>query len=174
MRRWLRVSILILAGLVNLSEAAQVTKWLLGSQTTLLSTELNGLTNNSYTVVSATYNNIALGGAGDGSLFCDLEFAGTFVANPTANTAVSVWFLTSQDGGTNFENTPNASIALGRVPDIILPVTTGQPGTRVMRRILCPFGIFRAVLRNDGTGQNLTASGHTLKIRPVTTQGISQ
>jgi hypothetical protein len=57
---------------------------------------------------------------------------------------------------------------------VVLPVTTGQTGTRVVRRVVCPWGNWKPVAKNDGTGQSLAASGNTIKIRPVTPEGISQ
>src|SRR6266446_4054145 len=116
--------------------ASNVTKWLLGTQTSLLTTELNSLANNAFTVASAAFNN-TIGQTGDGYIACDIEGVFVFAANPTANTGVLIWFIMAPDG-TNYENTPTASITLGRAPDVVLPVTAGQTGTRVTRRILCP------------------------------------
>ena len=153
--------------------AAQVTKWFLGSPTTLLSTELNSLANNGFTAASATYNNTVGGGGGDGSVRCLIEGSFTFVAAPTPNSAVFVWFLKALDD-TNFENTPTTSISLGRGPDVTLPVTGGQTSTRVSRLVECPPGLFKTVATQQGTGQAMAASGNTIKIRPVTIQGVSQ
>jgi len=166
------LSLLLVFGMVSLAQAAIVTKFLLGSQTSVLTTELNSIASNGFTAASAAFNN-TVGQTGDGYVLCDVEGVFTFGANPTANTAVVLWFLMAADG-TNYENTPTASITLGRAPDVVLPVTAGQTGTRVTRRILCPWGLFKAVAKNDGTGQTLAASGNTVKIRPITIEGIVQ
>lgn len=165
----LLVSALLLLG--SIVHAAVVTKWLLGVQSTLLGTELNSLSNNAFSVAGATYNNTVGGGTGDGYVLCDVEGVFTFAAAPTANTGVSVWLLMTSDGS-NFENAPTASVTLGRAPDVVLPVTTGQAGTRVIRRLLCPWGNFKAIAKNDGTGQAMAASGNTIKMRFVTPEGI--
>jgi hypothetical protein len=170
MKRFL--SVLLVLSMVGLAHAAIVTKFLLGSQTSLLTTELNSKGSNAFTAASSAFNN-TVGQTGDGYVLCDVEGVFTFGGNPTANTAVVVWFLMAPDG-TNYEDTPTASITPGRAPDVVLPVTAGQTGTRVTRRILCPWGLFKAVAKNDGTGQTLAASGNTVKIRPVTIEGIAQ
>ncbi len=121
-------------------------------------------------LASATYDN-RIGQAGNGFTLCRIELVATFGGNPTANTGVSVWFLKSADGGTNFENTPTATIGLGRPPDVVLPVTTGQTGTRVAVDVLCPAERFRFVAKNDGTGQTLAASGNIIRLLPITPQG---
>lgn len=170
-RQVLSVVLVVLLGWSSVAFPAVITKYLIGSIASLLTTELNALAANAYTAAGPVYNNVVGGGAGDGYTLCDIEFKGTFVANPTAGGAIIVWLLTAPDG-TNYEDTPTASVGLSRGPDVVLPVTTGQTGTRVTRRITCPWGLMKAVAHNSGTGQALTASGHTLKIRPVTLEGI--
>ena len=156
----------------TLGEAAQVTKWLLGTQVTVLSTELNSLASNAYSVAGATINNTVGGGTGDGYTMCDVEGLFVFGANPTPNSGVSVWFLMSADGS-NFETTPTASVTLGRAPDVLLPVTQGQTTTRTIRRMLCPWGNFKTVAKNE-SGQAMAATANTIRIRFVTPEGISQ
>jgi hypothetical protein len=173
-----RSRVLLALGLVvllaSLAGAVNVTKWLVvGTATTVLSTQLNSLANNAVTVASATYNNLPTGGQGDGALLCDIEGVFTFGAQPTAGTAILVWFLKSVDG-TNFENTPTATVSLGRLPNVVLPVTSGHPGTRVTVETKCPVGLFQLVAKNDGTGQSLAASGNTIKLLPFTTQWVTQ
>ena len=160
---------LLLWALVTRLQAAVTTEWAVGSVTTLLSTELNSLGNNSFSSASATYDN-RIGQTGNGYTACRIELVATFAANPTANTAVVLWFLKSADG-TNFENTPTSSIGLGRPPDVVLPVTSGQTGTRVMVDTLCPAERFKVSVKSDGVGQAMAASGNTVKLLPVTPQG---
>jgi hypothetical protein len=150
--------------------AAVVEKILLGSQATLLSTELNSLATNTNSAAGSAYNNTIGGGAGDGYTLCDVELSCTFGANPTANTGISLWFLSTQDG-TNYED-GSATVTPGRPPDVVLPVTAGQTGTRTIRRAMLPWGNFKALARNDGTGQTTAASGGTIKVRPVTPEAI--
>ena len=171
MRKAVRFALVIVLCWCTAAFPAVVTKYATGTIANLLTTEMNALAANAYTAAGSAYNNIVGGGAGDGFTLCDIEFKGTFAANPAAGGAIIVWLLTAPDG-TNYEDTPTASIGLSRGPDVVLPVTTGQTATRVARRITCPWGLFKAVAQNAGTGQALTASGHTLKIRPVTLQGI--
>ena len=157
----------------TLGEAAQVTKWLLGPQITIVTgTDLNSKANNIYTVAGATVNNTVGGASGDGYTMCDIEGIFVFASNPVANSGVSVWFLMTSDS-TNFEDTPTASVTLGRAPDVVLPVTQGQTGTRVIRRIVCPWGNFRAVAKNE-SGVSTTSSGNSIRLRFVTLEGISQ
>jgi hypothetical protein len=106
----------------------------------------------------------------NGYLICRLEWNVTFAANPTAAGGLTGWFLSTVDG-TNFENTPTASIGLGRPPDFFLPVTTGQTNTRVSVTVRCPAERFQVVGNLTNTGQTTAASGNTLKILPITIQG---
>jgi hypothetical protein len=144
-------------------------QYAIGSSTTLLSTDLNALANNGYSVPSATYDN-TIGQAGNGATLCRFELFVTFAANPTANTAVVVWLQRSYDG-TNFESAPSSSIGAGASLQLSFPVNSGMTATRGVIDTPCPPGNFKASLKNDGTGQAFTASGHTLKVTPVTLQG---
>lgn len=147
---------------------ATTEKFLLGSQTTLLDTGLNTLTNNSLAISSA-YNNTQ-GQTGDGYTLCDLELVVTYGTAPGAGTGVSVWLLTSQDG-TNYED-GDASTTPSRPPDVVFPLRAVTTAQRIIRRAFMPWGLCKALLKNDGTGVSMAASGNTLKIRPVTTQGV--
>lgn len=166
----LTLLILLLALWAAPSWAAVTTQWAVGTTTTLLSTELNSLANNGYSSASATYDN-RQGQTGNGYTACRLELNATFAANPTANTAVILWFLKSTDGGSTFENTPTSSVGLGRPPDVVFPVTTGQTGTRVSIDTLCPAERFKVSVKSDGVGQAMSASGNTVKLQPQTPQG---
>jgi hypothetical protein len=139
-------------------------KYALGAQTTLLSTGLNSLANNAQ-AISAAFDNTQ-GQTGDGYTLCDLELVVTYGGAPTANTGVSVWLVGSQDGS-NYED-GDASVTPARLPDVVFPLRAVTTAQRVIRRVWLPWGLVKAVLRNDGTGQAMAASGNTLKIRPVT------
>lgn len=143
-------------------------KYLLGSISTLLSTGLNSLANNSLAISSAFDN--TQGQTGDGYTLCDVELVVTFGTAPTANTGVSVWFLGAPDG-TNYED-GDASTTPGRMPDAVFPLRAVTTAQRIVQRVALPAGLFKALAKNDGTGQSMAASGNTLKIRPVTRQGV--
>ena len=149
---------------------ATTEKYLLGTTTTVLSTELNSLANNALVVTATPYNNTAAGGGGDGYTLADIELVATFGTVPAANSALSIWFLTAIDG-TNYED-GSASITPGRPPEVVLPVRAVTTAQRSNRRAWLPWGDFSILVKNDGTGQALAASGNTLKIRPVTYQGV--
>ncbi|MDB5937254.1 MAG: hypothetical protein JWQ01_4598 [Massilia sp.] len=151
-----------------------VEKLLLGSQATLLTTELNTLANNGTaisTVLGGTgvYDN-TIGQAGDGYTLCDVELVVTYGVAPTANTGVSFWFLLAEDGA-NYED-GDASTTPGRLPDIVFPLRAVTTAQRITRRAMMPWGKWKSLAKNDGTGQAMAASGNTIKIRPVTPEGV--
>lgn len=146
-----------------------VEKYKLGSIATLLSTELDALANNALNIGSA-YDNVQGGGGGDGYVRCDVELVVTYGSSPTANTGVSVWFLGAPDG-TNYED-GGTSVTPGRLPDVVFPVRAVTTAQRISRRVLLPWGLLKPLLKNDGTGQAMAASGNTLKIRPATPEGV--
>lgn len=150
-----------------------IEKYLLGSVATLMTTELNSLANNgtaiSSVASSGVYDN-TVGGAGDGYTLADVELVVTYGSAPTANTGVSVWFLSVPDG-TNYED-GSGSITPGRMPDAVFPLRAVTTAQRIGRRIALPWGPFKTLAKNDGTGQAMAASGNTLKVRPCTTEGV--
>lgn len=142
---------------------ATTEKYLLGSQTTLLSTELNALANNG-TALGAAFDNTQ-GQAGDGYALCDVELVVTYGTGPTSNTGVSLWFLGSQDG-TAYEDGDNSTTP-GRAPDVVFPLRSVTTAQRVVRRAWLPWGKFKPLAKNDGTGQAMAATANTVKVRPV-------
>jgi hypothetical protein len=147
---------------------ATTEKYLLGSQTTLLSTELNSLANNG-TALGAAFDD-TVGQAGDGYTLCDVELVVTYGVAPTANTGVSLWFLGTQDG-TNYED-GDGSTTPGRAPDVVFPLRAVTTAQRVIRRVWLPWGKWKPLAKNDGTNQAMAATGNTVKIRVVTTSGV--
>jgi hypothetical protein len=148
---------------------AATEKYLLGTPAALLSTGLNSLANNAL-ALGAAFDNTQ-GQAGDGYTLCDLELVVTFGTAPTANTGLSLWFLPAQDG-TNYED-GDASTTPARAPDLVFPVRAVTTAQRVARRsVLLPEGKWKPLLKNDGTGQAVAASGNTLTVRPYTPQGV--
>lgn len=138
----------------------------LGTSTSLLTTDLDGLGNNVYSPASAVYDN-RIGQAGNGALRCSLELLVVFAGNPTPNTAVVVWLSRSRDG-TNYEPTPTSAVGPGSAMAISFLVNSGQTTTRGIVDIDCPPAWFKATLKNDNTGQAFQGSGaNFLKITPI-------
>ena len=146
-----------------------VEKLLLGSQASLLTTELNSLASNTLALGSA-YNNTVGGGAGDGYTLCDLELVVTYGTAPATASACSLWFVMTQDG-TNYED-GGSSVTPGRMPDAVFPLRAVTTAQRIIVRTAMPEGNWKPLLKNDGTGQSMAARGNTLKVRPVTRQGV--
>lgn len=143
-----------------------ILEYTVGSQTLLLSSELNSLANNSNALGAAFSNNV--GGTGNGYTLCDLQLVVTFGTAPSANTGLTLWLLGSQDGAT-FED-GSSSVTPARMPECVFPVRAVTTQQVIIRRILLPFGIFKPLLQNTGTGQSLASTGNTLNVRPASYQ----
>jgi hypothetical protein len=141
-------------------------KYLLGSPTTLLSTGLNSLASDGL-ALSAAYDNTQ-SAAGDGAALCDVELVATFAIAPAGVAGCTLWFLGTQDG-VHYED-GDASTAPGRLPDGVFPLRPVTTTQRVIRRLWLPFGVLKALLKNDA-GSAMAASGNTLRVRPVWRQG---
>jgi hypothetical protein len=133
-----------------------------GTSTTALSTGLNSLANNALVASSA----ITLSTGEPGYQRCEAELVVTYGTAPTANTACVVWLLREVDG-TNYED-GSSTVTPARNPDLVFPLRAVTTAQRIVVTGDLPPGSFVALLRNDGTGQAMAASGNTLKIRPVT------
>jgi hypothetical protein len=133
-----------------------------GTATTALSTGLNSLANNALVASSA----ITLSTGEPGYQRCEVELVVTYGTAPTANTACVVWLLREIDG-TNYED-GSSTVTPSRNPDLVFPLRAVTTAQRIVVTGDLPPGSFVALLRNDGTGQAMAASGNTLKIRPVT------
>lgn len=124
-----------------------------------MSGEANGLTNNSLVLSSFAFS-------GMNYVLAQVEYSGWFAVAPTANTGPSLWFLLSNNG-VNFED-GSASVTPAKLPDVVFPlraVTTNQIITRITE---IPQGIFKSLLKNDGTGQ--TMGSGVISILPFTYQ----
>ena len=144
---------------------ATTQKWARGTADTLLSTELNSVANNTNAVKSSAVTLTT-----ESYVIAEAELRVQFGGTPTANTSISVWFLREIDG-TNFED-GSASITPARNPDVVIPVRATSNAQRIIKSCVLPPGSFIPLIRNDGTGQSLAASGNTLKVRPVTLQSV--
>ncbi len=131
-----------------------------GTNTNVLTTQLDSLANNS----NALGSTITL--SNTGFRFGELELLVTFGVAPTANTAITVWLLREVDG-TNFED-GGTSVTPTRVPDAVFPLRAVTTAQRIIVPVDLPPGSFRVLLRNDGTGQAMAASGNALRVRPLT------
>lgn len=135
-----------------------------GTQQTVMSTELNGLANNASAASSGA---ITLTSAGYLMALCELLV--TFGTNPTANATINVWFLTSVDGGSNYED-GSSSVIPPRNPDVFFPVRAVTTAQRLNKLCKLPVGTFKVLVQNNGTGQAMAGSGNTVRICPITNQ----
>ncbi len=144
---------------------ATTQKWSRGTADTILTTELNSLANNTNVVKST-----AVAPTSSEYTMVEVELYVTFGSTPTANTAVSIWFLREIDS-TNYED-GSSTITPTRNPDVVFGVRATTNPQRMIKTCLLPPGNFKPLLRNEGTGQAFAASGNTVKIRPVTLQSV--
>ena len=136
-----------------------------GTITTVLSTALNSLANNSNVLSSA----ITLSTGEPGYRFGEWElYIASSAAAMTANTAFTGWIIQALDG-TNDED-GGTSVTPARTPDLIFPVRAVSTAQRITWQSELPTGSFKVLLRNDGTNQTVASSGNTLKVRPKTEQ----
>lgn len=143
-------------------------KYIVGAQTIVLTTQLNGLANNAL-ALSGAFSNLQ-GGAGDGYTLVDIELGVTFAAAPTAGTGCSLWFLGAQNG-VNYED-GNATTTPGRRADRVIQVRSVATAQRILLPAWMPWGLVMVLLKNDGTGQAFAATGNTLGIRVASVQGV--
>lgn len=134
-----------------------------GTITTVLSTALNSLANNSNVLSSA----ITLSTGEPGYRFGEWElYIASSAAAMTANTAFVGWIIQALDG-TNDED-GGTSVTPARTPDLIFAVRAVSTAQRLTWTSELPTGSFKVLLRNDGTNQAIASSGNTLKVRPKT------
>jgi hypothetical protein len=159
---------------------ATIEKYLPGTTVTLLSTELNslatssGLTAGAISSVGGTsglFNNTPGGGGFDGYTFANFELklaapAGTL----TANTGANIWFLSTVDGGSTYED-GSASVIPARPADLVLGVRAVNTAQVIHRRWRLEPGNWFVLLAHN-TGQTWASSGNTLKVYPLTRQGV--
>jgi hypothetical protein len=144
---------------------ATTQKWVRGTADTILTTELNSLANNSNVVKST-----AIAPTSTSYTMVEVELVVTFGSTPTANTGISVWFLREIDG-TNYED-GSSTVTPTRNPDVVFGIRATTNAQRMIKTCVLPPGNFKPLVRNDGTGQAMAASGNTIKIRPVTLQSV--
>ncbi len=158
---------------------ATTQEYLLGSATTLMTTELNSLNSSSGLTAgvissvggtSGIFNNTAGGGGLGGYTLGQWELVLTAPAGAlTAGTGAFVWLLTTVDG-TNYEDGSN-SVIPARPPDIILPVRAVNTAQRIIRNLMMPQGNWYVLLAQN-TGQTWNSTNSTFKVTPATIQGV--
>ena len=169
MKRML-LTVAILGLLTGIATAAVVFQWTKKTTSVVrLTAELNNLGPNGFSAQSANIDN-TIGVANiDGFTWCRIEAQVSHGANPNPNAAVYVWFIKTIDG-TNFDDAPTGSFITGP-PQATIPITQGKLGTRQSVDAACPFGLFRIVVQNAGSGQTWAASGNTVTLLFATPQG---
>lgn len=143
---------------------ANTGKWIAGasapgSPTTVLSTELNSLANNTMSSASTT----VVANQTNLDIYADIELVlASFT--PGSNPYVTIYILEAIDS-TNY---PTASAVLRNQPSQVLcsiPLDTSAATAQriVVRNVLLPPGSFKLALDNQ-SGQAIAASGNTVKI----------
>lgn len=136
--------------------------YLTGSIATLMTTELNSLTNTSFATASSAYDN------SNGDEWGDFELYADAGGNFTDGGACNLYLLTAPDG-TNYPTTTKAPA--GNYAGTFI---TGaeHPGRYMLLRVQLPPCKFKTYLQNS-SGQNFAASGNTLKMLPYRTQQVT-
>ena len=145
-----------------------------GSAVSLLTTELNSLANNSNGSAGSAVNNVAGGTSNaDGYVRGVVELVlAAYSGTPSAGTGVSLWFLRSIDGGSNYED-GSSSVTPARMADVVIPVRSLASGPqRVAVPCWLPAGYWKPLARNDGTGISFASSGNTVKVTAETDEGV--
>lgn len=143
---------------------ANKTKWTYGaataaSPTTIFSTDLNSLANNTQVTAAAEFSN-----GTNMDLYADL-ILDLASLTPVAPNRIDIYILASYDGGTNFPAPAAADLRL-RIQDLwcsFMLGTTAAVQRAVMRNLLMPPQDFKLVFDNQA-GVSLASSGNTLKI----------
>ena|SRR5690348_2488744 len=139
---------------------ANIGKWNAPSATvTVLSTELNGLANNTMTVASS-----AIANQTNLDIYCDIE-VNLNSLSPLAGAYVALYILEAVDG-TNYPTPSAADLRLSATQllctiPIGVAATTGQ--RVVARNVILPPGTFKIQLDNQ-TGVALNATLNTVKL----------
>lgn len=151
-----------------------------GSSNPIISTELNSLASGSLVLSSVINSNGAFTNSGSGSAFSataangngcpllKLHLHATFSTTTTANSVIDGWFLGQPDSGTNIES-GSASITPNRAPDFSFPVG-GVSSIDIEQIVAAPVSSYaiKTLVRNNGAGTSLGASGNFIKAYAIT------
>ena len=138
-----------------------------GSVSTIVSTELNSLANNSQVVSSVAGSSGVITVPTQPQLRVELFV--TFGTAPTAGTTILVWFLQTIDGGTTYED-GSSTVTPTRNADVIFTVNAITTGQHLQKIVDTPISNFKVLVKNNGTTQAFAATLNTLKILPFTRQ----
>lgn len=134
-------------------------KWSsLGSAVTVLSTELNSLSDDALSGAGTEVDN-----ATNRDMYGDFELDATFASEPDDAGAIALFIVTALDGS-NYQDggssvAPPETAWRGNFP--LRPVTTAQKVH--LHNILLPPSKFKCVVRNQ-SGQAFPSSGSTMKL----------
>jgi hypothetical protein len=131
----------------------------------VLTTELNSLANGSNALSAAVSNET------NGDLAAQFEIACTFASAPSAGQPVELYLVQTVDG-TNYEDgASGASAATPPVPAWVFSSRAATTLRQISPLLPLPPRDFKILLKN-GSGQAMTASGHTLKMYAVSEQAL--
>lgn len=131
-----------------------------GSWQTVLTTGLDSLANNSLALSAAIDPDISV--SVTDALFIEVVPYVSYGSAPTANTGLSIWFIEEVDG--SYED-GDASTTPVDAADVTVGLRAVTGAQRKKERAAAPNNTFKLLLKNDGTGQAMAASGNTVKIR---------
>lgn len=146
---------------------ANIGKWNTPSAiSTVLTTELNSLSNNTMTAASSAINNTS-----NLDIYVDIEVV-LAALSPSAGAFVAIYILEAVDSS-NYPAQSDADLRLTSTQLLVsIPVgTTGSTAQRVVvRNVVIPPGLFKIKLDNQ-TGVSLAASANTVKFSAYDIQG---
>lgn len=154
----------------NFLEYSGGTNGFLTTPTSLVTTELNTLSNGNSATQSVA-GNFSQASFGSGIWgIADFVAGGAFT--PTAGGYLAAWFLFSPDGGTTFEKTVS-NIDMPRPPDFTIPLTTAAYASSDVAQasgiIRLPWWTWKTFVVNHA-GAALPATGNIIKLASVAVQ----
>jgi hypothetical protein len=135
---------------------------------TVLTTELNGITNGSTSTLSATQDNTT---AGLRFPLAQVEInLAAQATNRAAGAYVAVYFIPELDG-TNFGTTTGECLDNYFVGSASVNSAALTAATMILDRVRVPVGNYKVAIKN-GTGQALAASGNTVELRTYSNEDV--
>lgn len=142
-----------------------------GSQTSLLTTELNSLANSNASALGTEYDN-----ATNLYMFGLFELNVTFASNPTLGSTIDLYIVSAPDG-TNYDDATTGATLLTPITSFaggfpLRNVTTAQKvALGAITQILLPPTKFKIQVYNRSS-QAFPASGSTVKFTPFRYQSV--
>lgn len=135
---------------------------------TVLTTEMNGITNGSVSALSATQDNTT---AGLRFPLAQVEInLAAQSTNRVAGAYVAVYFIPELDG-TNFGTTTGECLDNYFVGSASVNSAALAAVTMILDHIRVPIGNYKVAVKN-GTGQAFAATGNTVKLRTYTNEDV--